>query len=366
MPISKLIVNDFRNLTSANINPSPRINIIHGENGSGKTSLLESIHLLGTNKSFRTSDNPSIIQNSKEQLSVFAEYAVDNAVNKIGIIKQKGGHRKIQVNNSNKPTLALLASILPIQAITINSYKIFHDGPKARREFIDRGLFHVNPQFNDSWKQYQQALKQRNSALKQRKSRAEISNWNAPLIEAGMHIDQLRKDYISDLEPVINKLSTALLPEHPTIYTQYNKGWSEEHSLSEQLHQNIERDRILGYTGNGPHRADLNILTKNKTLIKNHLSQGQLKLTAYALHLAQDRLLKHKTSKNHVLLIDDITAELDSNSLERLCTQVIHNAEQCFITCIDKTLIEKMMPNDKSSVFHMKHGVIDQESGLCG
>jgi DNA replication and repair protein RecF len=360
MPIKKIIINGFRNLGSTSLHPEENINIIYGDNGSGKTSFLEAIHILGSGKSFRTSDNLSIIQKNKEEMSVFAEHAVDNTVNKLGIKKTITGKRKININNSSNETLSNLAYILPIQAITTNSYRIFHDGPKARRQFLDRGLFHVNPDFVKNWKEYEKALKQRNSSLKQRKSRYEIAVWNQTLSDSGERINELRQSYINELIPIINNLSTELLPNSHPINIEYKKGWENSYNIMQLLENNIARDQILGYTSQGPHRSDLEITTENGKALKNHLSQGQLKLVTYALHLAQDKLLKMKASRNYIILVDDITAEMDNNSVEKVYTQLIHTKSQCFITCIDPKLMLQLCKDKDDGLFHMKHGEINK------
>jgi DNA replication and repair protein RecF len=359
MPITRLAITNVRNISSIETSPSHAFNIIYGLNGSGKTSLLESIYILSTGKSFKTKQNERIIKNTHPNFNIFAEYAVDNFNNSIGIQKNIDGTRKIQINNSKPASIIQLASIMPTQIITTDSYKIFHDGPKARRQFIDKGLFHVDPSFMGHWRSYQKALKQRNTAIRMKLRKSEISTWDPTLTSEGIKVSKLRESYIHSLEPLINRLSTELLKDIPKISIRLDSGWEKNELFEDILARNIYSDIKAGFTKQGPHRCDLIITSGNETPIKDFLSQGQQKLLAYIINIAQSLLLEEITKKKSVYLIDDLPSELDSISIQNIVCLLNKISGQFFITAIDKNMIEGLIPNEKTQLFHMKHGAIE-------
>ena len=335
MPITRIEIHGVRNISSVSINPNPHFNVIHGLNGSGKTSFLEAIYLLGTGKSFKSHDNKRIIQHGTELLRIYAQLSVDNIVEKLGLEKKSDGSKRIQINNEKKTSLTELASKLPVHIIPTNSYKLFHEGPKTRRQFIDHGLFHVNHDFISHWKRYELALKQRNAGLKMRLSRDELVAWNKQMAESGEIIAAMRNDYIKELTPLINKLYTAFLTNHKHIELSLYQGWNPTNSLLDELSNNHFIDQKCGFTTKGPHRAELLITVDEKTPIKDHLSQGQLKLASYAMNIAKCMLLKNKEKKRSIMLIDDLPSELDRHSIAKICDILQTTECQCFITSIE-------------------------------
>ena len=356
--IRRLLIQNFRNLEYVDISPNNHINLIFGENGSGKTSILESIYFLSTAKSFKTSDSASMIRKNCTELTTFSEVKCQNLSQQVGIRKPVRGKKQIRINDTNSGKLKDLAQVIPSQIITINSYKLFTEGPNARRSFIDKGLFHVDPSYQSLWSKFQSALKQRNAALKTKCSRENIQSWDSSLCQFAEALNAKRRSYIKEITPIINKLSTELLPDHPIIRINFKQGWDESAKLHEQLVNNLERDLILGHTTVGPHKADIQVCIENSTLIKDHLSQGQLKLTAYAMHLAQCDHLSMGHQKNYAVLIDDLTAELDESSVQRVVSLLTKRPGQHFITIINPNNITPLLK--KLSVpyqmFHMEHG----------
>ena len=179
MPIlSELRVNNFRNLTSVTIEPSPQFNILYGDNGAGKTSLLESIYYLGFGRSFRTRHTQHIIQHDMDSFSIFT-YLI-NKGNKVpaGIERSQNGERKIKIEGESVSTLSLLAKHLPLQLMSTISYRFFFNGPKIRRQYLDWMLFHVEPSFYSKWQSFQRILKQRNAGLKAGLPRQQLRSWD--------------------------------------------------------------------------------------------------------------------------------------------------------------------------------------------
>lgn len=354
--ISNLIVRHFRNLNAVDIDTSSHVNIFYGQNGSGKTSLLESIYYLGLGRSFRTNHALHIINNDANGFSVFANlYKKDQKI-PMGIEKNRTGERNIKINSENITTISDLAKYLPLQLMSTISYRFFFNGPKVRRQFLDWMLFHVEQLFFSQWQLFQRILKQRNAEIKAGSPLDQITLWNKKFIRIANAIDQLRKGILVEFEPIFMKLLHQLLPKYE-IKISYRRGWKQDMDLEAVLEQNLERDLQLGYTKNGPQRADLQLLI-DSVPAQDILSQGQLKLTLYSFHLAQGLLLKEKTGKGPIFLIDDITSELDYEKRDCIAHVLQEIDSQIFITTLELSNLGQISQLKEINLFHVEHGEI--------
>ncbi len=359
MPISLLKINHFRNLSAVDLSPGPRFNLFYGDNGSGKTSLLEAIYYLGLGKSFRTSTTGRIIQYDAECLSVFIQFNTEQKSIPVGIERYQDGSKKLRFDGENLASIAALAKRLPLQLISTDSYRYFSDGPKPRRQFLDWGVFHVEPDFLAVWQQFQQALKQRNACLKQRAAAAEVTAWNQAFIESAERIDGFRSQYIHQLQPILNEIMQKFLPAF-NLKLRYMRGWNKEENLADLLSQQLQRDYQFGYSQSGPQRADCQLYCDNIPA-QDALSQGQQKLAAYALHLAQG-IHYHQTAQlSPIYLIDDMPSELDPEK-RQLVTDLLTNLNaQTFITGITQEDLTALLNIDDMCLFHVEQGCVFKE-----
>lgn len=355
--IRSLTVENFRNLTRIESDFSDRFNICYGENGSGKTSLLEAIYYLGLGKSFRATQCARIIQHRHEQCRVIAQTS-DHPPMRLGIERHRNGSRIIKFNSELQPSIVPLTRFIPIQFMSPMSYRFFHDGPKLRRQYLDWVLFHVEPAFLDVWKRFQRLLKQRNSALK---SRQEISIWDSALADAATLIDRMRDNLIPRLEINCFQQLERLLPNFEFIL-RYERGWPQETALLSLLQSYSLRDKQLGYTFYGPQRADIHLLC-NGIPVQDILSQGQQKLAAYALHLALGMLLQEASGISPIYLIDDLPSELDANSRFKITQTLDVLGAQVFITGISQEDLSSLLGLKNARLFHVEHGTLRAISG---
>jgi len=353
--ITTLQITDFRNLPTVNITPGPCFNIFYGNNGTGKTSILEAIYYFGFGRSFRTSNISRLIRETCDRFSLYSQLSINDSNVSIGIERTLDGNRRLRQNGENIKSIASIAECLPIQLICTDSYRFFHDGPKTRRQFMNWGLFHVEPAFFPLWQRLLQLLKQRNAALKSRHSRSEISIWTNELIDLADKIDNLRQDYVKQLQPLLEDLISKLL-ETTSLEIEYNPGWDISQGLEAALNQSYFKDQALGYTSRGPHRADLQ-LRFSGVPAKDILSQGQQKLASYALLLAQGQLL-HQKSKSPIYLIDDLPSELDSDKRSAVTNVLKALGAQVFITGIAQQELSQAIAFEKSQLFHVKQNQI--------
>lgn len=354
--LKKLSISKIRNLDSVSLEPSPGFNLIYGENGSGKTSLLESIYLLGRGKTFRSNSKAPIIQNNEDECVIFAE--LDDG-QKLGFSRLRAGSQKSLIGGEKATSRSELAQVFPLQMLNADAFKILEGGPSVRRAFLDWGVFHVEHQFVFHWRQAQKALYHRNSLLKNKTVKlAEISPWTHELCQYAEAVDRYRSDYALKLKDSLAEMLEALLPLE-AFSLSYFKGWDLSLSLEEALAGSLQKDIRYGFTRAGPHRADLKIKI-GKDLAVDVLSRGQQKLLVIAMKLAQAKILKSSSNKGCVFLVDDLPAELDSVNKAKVLTILSDLGEQVFITGIEKEqLYEPLQKEKEMKLFHVEHGKIN-------
>src|SRR5690606_22461163 len=206
MSLVRLSVTGVRNLSAVTLAPSPRINLLYGDNGSGKTSLLEAIHLLGLARSFRSTRLSPVIQHEQQSCTVFGQLDALAGAHQLGVSRDRDGEMQIRIDGQNARSAAQLAEALPLQLINPDSFRLLEGAPKVRRQFLDWGVFHVEPRFLPAWQRLQTALRQRNSWLRRGTlDSASQAAWDRELSLASEEIDGYRRAYIQLLKPVFER-----------------------------------------------------------------------------------------------------------------------------------------------------------------
>lgn len=354
MALDRLKIHQFRNIESCQLQASPNLNVVIGENGSGKTSLLEAIYLLGYGRSFRSSKIARVVNHEADELVVFATLGQ----HKVGLAKSRGGDTQLKIDGEPVRTQAPLSQLLPVQLIHPEGYGVVNGSPKYRRAFIDWGVFHMEQAYFELTQRFKRVLKQRNALLKRRANKQEVLYWDGELVHLSEKISEQRQAYFELLSPIVSDIAGSFLPEYQLTLT-YSAGWSGE--LAQVLEQNFERDRLLGYTQAGPQKADIRIRTELGSAA-DCLSRGQMKLLVCALLLAQGQLAYQRRDKPTVYLIDDFAAELDQSKRKLLADYLQRNKAQVFVTAIEQHMLDGFDLTD-CQVFHVKHGgIINQET----
>ncbi len=361
MTIKSLHITDFRNLATVDLAPClSGLNIIYGNNGSGKTSLLEAIHYLGSGRSFRSSMATRLIRQTTAKFSIFSQLVSEHErLLPIGMERELDGTTRLRVAEQEASSMTELAYYLPLRIINSQSYHLFESGPVYRRKFLDWGLFYQSEHFLTSWRHFERVLKQRNVLLRDKRSKREIDAWTDELIKYGMELDQLRRSYVEECRPLMFEVVQELLGlSHFNI--RYQAGWNETLDYASVLALAYAEEFRLGHTQFGPHRADLDI-TIESLPVKHFLSRGQQKLLLCAMIVAQGKLLSQSTNKKLIYLVDDLPAELDLLSRTRLISLLNNQQTQVFITAIDGEMIYNLISNTSETpmkVFHVEHGRI--------
>lgn len=360
MSIERLEFAHIRNLQPQVILPHSGVNVIYGDNGSGKTSVLEALYILGLGRSFRSGKIRRLINDSFDECRVIALFSGGK---RAGIRKLTDGSSEMRVNGRSDVTVAELAAQFPLQLLNPESMDLLDSGSKARRALLDWGVFHVEHRFYANWQRYQRALKQRNSLLRNAIIKSsELRPWHVEMAEAAGFIHEFRQDYINSLQDFVESCFADFLPGL-NIKLDYLPGWEVSDHLLTVLDESWERDRHRGHTQQGPHRADLRVRV-NGVIADEILSRGQKKLTVCALKLAQVSRLRAE-GQSCTILVDDLASELDSGARHRLCQYLVKLGSQVFITCIEPEAVVSALSGTPCKMFHVEHGVLQEAAFLA-
>ncbi|PXF30927.1 recombinase RecF [Pokkaliibacter plantistimulans] len=361
MAITRLDIHRIRNIQQATLSPSPGVNLLWGANGSGKTSILEAIHMLSVARSFRTHKVKTVIAHGEPQCTLFARLRhLEEPEMTVGVQRQLDGDNQIRIGAGQPSNLAELARLLPLQVINPDAFRLLEGSPSERRHFLDWGVFHQEILFFDCWRRYQRALKQRNSLLKYARIDPLLrASWEAELVTQAAAIDEMRKAYLARFSPVFQDY-LAKLTGLEDIALHYYPGWDAKRSLDDVLQSSAARDQELGFTQHGPHRADMRIRCGPRAAV-DVLSRGQQKMVVCAMKLAQGQVLASDHQRQPIYLIDDLPAELDRDHRQALCELIEELACQVFITSVEADVLDECWSSGcQVKLFHVEQGLITE------
>src|SRR6185436_377769 len=347
MSLAELRIENLRCIETAALEFSPELNLIAGENGAGKTSILEAIFLLGRGRSFRTRSSEKLIRHGQPKLVVYGR-TDDMPPKHAGIEIASDGGTRARINGQNAASLLELSGVVPVQAIDPEIHKLVDQGPERRRRWLDWLVFHVEPSFAVHWSRYNRALKQRNAALKS--GAAVIDAWDKELVTSGVAITQARQRSLERLLPRLKQTFERF--GALDVSAGFSSGWSAECSFEEALRSHRDRDRQRGTTTAGPHRADVTLRRAHRAA-RETLSRGQQKLTAVAMIITPLQLLQDEQGMRAVLLLDDPAAELDDRNLQRLFAELSSLRCQMIATSLTP---ETALFQAPKATFHVEQG----------
>lgn len=361
MKLLSLNLQNFRNLVPLNITLHSYFNVFFGDNGAGKTSVLEAIYYLGMGRSFRCKHADHIIQHMIDSFFVTAviKHADQQLTTNLGLERQREGVTRMRLNENDVRSRAEFAKQLPVLLINSDSYKLLESGPAHRRSFMNAGLFHVEHLFHDCWKRMNKSLQQRNAGLKQRIGRDQLALWTDEFCMAANEMHGYRKQYVEKLTQVFQEVLSEIFPIDG-LSLRYYPGWDDSNELRQLIDDNIALDYKVGFTSHGPHKADL-IFEINGVPAVNVLSRGQQKLFVYALGLAQGKLMHAERGFGSVYLIDDLPSELDAEKTSHLLNALRGIDSQVFLTGVYAADFSKFLDQEHTKMFHVKHGEVTEE-----
>lgn len=356
MRLWRLRIDNVRNLKAVDVHPAATVNFILGPNASGKSSLLEAMYVLACGKSFRTQHLRHVLAHHTASMVVSGELRrEDGSMETLGVeYGREAGRLRMRAGGRAIHRVAELAASFPVVALHQESHRVFTEGPRYRRQFLDWGLFHVEHRFLPAWQRYRRALKQRNRELQRQAHYSGV--WDREMVATAEEIDDLRQRQLARLLPVFQEFC-SLLRVDGEISASYHRGWPKDAEYGQLLSEAVAGDRAVGHTRHGPHRADI-AFRLGGTPVRERLSRGQLKVLVYALFLAQAFAFHESTGRRCVVLMDDLSAELDDGHIASLMGRIRDLGLQVFITSSEDRLSSHLAEDHK--VFHVEHGQLTE------
>jgi len=363
MLLSKLNILHLRNIHDLSVHCHPGANVLFGDNGSGKTSFLESIYILGRGRSFKHRDLRLVIESGQAELVVSAQILSDPSSDcrQLGVKRTIEGRFEARYDGVAIDTASELAAELPLQLIDAHSFLLLEGGAMQRRQFVDWGVFHVEPGYAGLWRRFQKALKQRNQLLRHDRIEPEqLAVWTREFVALSDAIAVHRDNYLAELQAEVVTIA-HFFDGLGELHFEHERGWSREQTLDVVMAADNGRDCKFGKTHHGAHRGDLKVRVDG-VLAGERLSRGQLKLLIYALKLAQAALYRRKAGQACVFLLDDLPAELDYHHREQVIECLNGLGCQYFMTGVDKRDFVSLVENTAHQMFHVEHGVVTAQS----
>jgi DNA replication and repair protein RecF len=322
-----LEVDRLRNLKAVRLELPAGLTLVTGRNGQGKTSLMEAAYLLGTGRSFRARKLEDLVAWNGGPLRVRGSVARRTGEVRLGVVVD-GPERRLLVDDEERDLEGFLGW-LDLVALPNERMAVVRGGPDERRRYLDRGLLGLDPAHLRRLGEYRKLLQQRNALLRSGPGRqAEMDSWEERLVLAAGRLHRSRRAYAVRVGAGMGEVGRALYPAGELLTLRYRPsptaaGEAEpaeyERRLAEALHRGRERDAVLGYTGEGPHRDDL-VIELDDVELRRFGSSGQVRLAVVALSLAQLSLLQEDKGEASLFLMDDFDSDLDDTRTSALAT----------------------------------------------
>ena len=327
--MDRLILNNFKNYREADVQFCGNVNCFVGNNGAGKTNLLDAVYYLSFCKSYF---NPIDIQNilvGEDYFAIHGHYGDDMA----SCILRRGQGKQMRWNKKACKTLAEHIGRLPLVMVSPGDQSLITGGSEGRRKFVDGILSQTDHVYLDHLIQYTKALDQRNRLLKQMWEdrlwdEGMVSVWDEQLCRHGEPLLDARRRFIEDFLPLFAEYYHWIAGEGEPGSIEYV---TDPRPLDQQIGESRQADKYSQYTNAGPHKDDLQFMLGGEMTVKRFGSQGQQRTAALSLKLAEIELVRQKINDTPVLLLDDVLSELDSDRQERLLGSLA--GVQTFLSC---------------------------------
>lgn len=360
MRLTRLTLTQFRNFQQEEICPGERFNIIWGDNAQGKTNLLEAIYLLGHLKSFRTKKNSELIIQGKRQAGISAEIEKQGVRHTLAI-RVEANERSCRLDGKNPGTTAAFLGYLQAVLFSPEEINLVRSYPAGRRALLDRAIFLTRPDYLPLARDYQRQLKQRNKLLKEGQGPAVLKPWTDGLIKNGARLRRARIDYLQRLAPYLHQTYSSICQGKESLEINYLQ--TEPHQLEAELEQEFvavaERESRYQQTLAGPHRDDPQFMLQQLPL-RSFGSQGQQRSAILAFKCAQVIDYETETGESPLLLLDDMSSELDAGRRYAFFDFVQQRHGQVFLTTTDVSLLSSAL-NATAREFHLIAGQVSQQ-----
>jgi len=316
--VKKLSVENIRSHDKFVVQLSPTVTVITGNNGSGKTSLIEAIYIALQGTSFKGSDN-DILRHKSPWWRINIEF--DSYIKRTITFDPSliTGRKKIMIDD--KVMYRLPAKYkYPVVLFEPDDLRLLHGSPTRRRQFIDRFISQLDPLYLSALHKYERALKQRNNLLKKlRTANDELFVWNIALSEYGAYIIEKRIAFIEQINSQLNDMYNSIAKSTDVISVHYSNTYIGDikQKLLNDLHNHVDRDKLLGFTSTGPHRHDV-IFRFNDSPALDVASRGEVRTIVLAIKFIEVEIIEQITNIKPIILLDDVFSELDDDRQKRL------------------------------------------------
>ena len=351
MHIESISIENFRSIDFTKISFDSDITIICGENNAGKTTLLEAIYLTSNLKSFKAVSNIELIRSSSNFFKISLNFSNMSLNNNIFVEKSIKSSKLLY--NNKKITKSDVSIVFPCYSLVFGFNNILLNDSSYRRDFIDTGMFHVEPESRKFFNVFEKALKQRNFLLKSKKYDS-IDSWEGQLIDANNKLSAYREGYFKCLNSHFSTIINIIKNKIPEIYNdisslklEYINGWGND-NFEEVFNQNQSKDRSIGYTSSGTHRSDFIVSSLGKP-VRESGSMSTLVLACLIINLAKINVFHVKHGFKPVLLIDDLFFGIDNKNLGTVVKLLVLSQANIVLTApnIYKNILEKICEENK-------------------
>jgi DNA replication and repair protein RecF len=336
MYLKKLALTNFKNYELTELEFSPKINCFVGNNGVGKTNILDAIHYLSLTKSFFNNIDSISIRHGEDYFIIQGTFVRDEEEDQIYCAFQRQKQKLLKRNGKEYQKLSDHVGRYPVVMISPADSALITEGSEDRRKFMNKIISQYSAEYLDSVLRYSKALQQRNRVLKDINSSGKndpefLSIWDSQLVKYGTYVYKEREMLINELIPVFQEYYSLISSGKESVRLKY-RSHLEEGNFADALINSISKDRYLEYTTIGIHKDDL-LLEMNDYLVKSLGSQGQQKSYLVALKLAKFDYIKRKAGLSPILLLDDIFDKFDAERVEQII-RLVGNKRfgQIFIT----------------------------------
>lgn len=365
MILKKLSILNYKNILQGEVVFSPKMNCFFGNNGMGKTNLLDAIHYLSFCKSHVNTPDSQIINNEQELCVVQGDYEYEGRTEEIFCAMRRRQRKQFKRNKKEYDKLSEHIGLLPLVMVSPADSELIQGGSEERRRFLDLIISQQDKPYLHALIQYNKALMQRNSLLKDQSMDAALYEvLEMQLSMYGQLVYEKRLKLVEDFTPIFNEYYQTICGSREGVGLRY-VSQLEGIDLAGKLGANRERDRILGYTSSGIHKDELE-MTLGDYLIRRVGSQGQNKTYLIALKLAQFAFLNKRGQTTPILLLDDIFDKLDADRVEQIIKLVSEDGfGQIFITDTNRKYLDEILvaTNDEYALFKVEQGEVQTMEG---
>ncbi len=337
MLIKNIYLENFRNYDKQQIDLNENINVFYGKNAQGKTNILEALYFCALGRSFRTYKENELIRFENDTSKIIVDYEKNNRDNEIEIDLNKKEKKRIKLNGIKLNKNSELVGNINIVIFSPDDMIILKQGPAQRRKFLDILISQLRPRYLHELNSYNRVLEQRNAILKSKKVDS-IDVWNEQMVEFSEKIFTYRQEYVEKLQKNLEIVHPKLTNNLENIKIVYKTNFKNKEQFKKLLNDKLSLDLLRGYTSEGIHRDDFEILINGESL-NLYGSQGQHKTAVLSLKMSEMNIVRDEIGENPILLLDDITSELDVDRINSIFENI--KDYQVFITCTDVNLILK-------------------------